>query len=141
MSANLKSIFWTLRTGGDPTDGTDTRISAEIWCDNRRLENLWEEPGNTFRLNRGEVATRGWEFPDPGEHIDHSIRGSLKVVFRAWGDDLWKALDIDSEVTYDVFVPTPSVHWVRRVENFSFPGSDMLSTDSGEGVVTLTLNY
>ncbi|MBJ8348360.1 hypothetical protein [Antrihabitans sp. YC2-6] len=136
----LKMIDWTLRTGASPEDGTDTRVSVEVWRDNTMVENLWVEPGNTTRLDSREVQTYSWEFPDAGIEFD-SIGGQLKVVLRAWGDDLWKALDIDSKVTFDVLIFTPSVHWVRRTANFTFAGVDVLSTDSAEGRVTLQLNY
>ncbi len=152
-------IEWTFHTSQAEGSGTDSPVSVEIIRDGQMLANVWDEPGETARLDRGEVATRGWTFQNPTgigtavsgtavpytEDFPQGVRGHLRVRFRIRGDDAWRAGRIDSTVISGELQGVPgtidSVRWVESRDPFVFEGEDVLSTDRSEGVVTLTLNY
>lgn len=156
---NVRRIEWTLHTSTRAHSGTDTPVSIEILRDNRRLAYVWQEPGNTSRLSRGEVATYWWTFQNISnigvavsgqvvpytEPFPNGFAGHLRVVFKAWGDDLWRVGTIESSVVEGrmEFVPgtIDAWRWIETPHRVTFPGEDVLSTDVSEGTVTLALNY
>jgi hypothetical protein len=156
---DIRRIEWTIHTSGRPHSGTNTPISVEIFRDTTRLAYVWQEPGNTPRLSRGEVATYSWTFvnltsvgvvvsgkPVPyTESFPDGFAGHLRVVWRAWGDDLWRVGLVESHVVTGAKRFTPGTidawEWVETPHRVAFAGEDVLSTDAREGVVTLTLRY
>jgi hypothetical protein len=156
---NVRRIEWTFHTSSREFSGTDSPVSVEILRDGTRLAYVWQEPGNTPRLSRGEVATYLWTFQNlsgvgvavSGQAVPYTesfpsgFTGHLKVVLKIWGDDLWRVGTIESSVVEGQmkFIPgtIDSWQWVETPHAVTFLGEDVLSTDSSEGVVTLTLNY
>lgn len=156
---NVTRIDWTIQTGEKWWSGTDDTVKIEILRDGSLVKRLNLEPGHTPRLNRNEYATYYWVFQSPDnigvsvsgtavpytEPFPHGIRGHLKVRFTAKGEDAWEALDISSTVQSGYLRSIPgtidSVQWVVQLDDFYFPGRDVLSTDRSEGYTTLTLNY
>jgi hypothetical protein len=152
-------IDWTIQTGDAWWSGTDGTVKIEILRDGRLVKRLNLEKGRTPRLDRGEWATYFWEFQSPDglgvavsgtavpytESFPNGIRGHLQVKFVAQSDDAWEALEIDSSVYSGQLRHIPgtidAVEWRETVEDFRFPGRDVLSTDRSEGATTLTLNY
>ena len=152
-------IYWTIQTSNVQWSGTDDLVTIRICRDGQRLVWANVEPGNTTRLDRGERRTYYWTFKNPSnigvavsgqavpytEDFPDGVRGHLRCMFEIHGDDLWRVLDITSVVlTGEMsFIPgtIDSWNWVQTPRNFNFPGDDILSTDSGEGVRRLTLNY
>lgn len=146
-------IEWTFRTSQLERSGTDSPVSVEIFRDGQSVVHVWDEPGETPRLDRGEVATRGWTFQDPTgvlgsntlppytEDFPQGVKGHLRVRLKIWGEDAWRIGRIDSTVISLKFRHTPSVHWVEVRDLFVFDGEDVLSTDPSEGFITLDLNY
>lgn len=152
-------ISWTIKTSDTRHSGTDSPVTIRIFRDGARI--LWAnvEPGHTSRLDRGELKTYFWEFRNPsnigvaisGKAVPYTedfldgVEGHLRCMFEIHGDDLWRVLDISSVVlTGEMrFIPgtIDAWDWVQTPKTFNFPGSDILSTDSGEGVRRLTLNY
>ena len=59
---NVQRILWTFHTSTRRHSGTDSPVSIDILRDGTRLAYIWQEPGNTPRLSRGEVATYFWTF-------------------------------------------------------------------------------
>ena len=157
--SQVTRIEWTFHTSAAPGSGTDSPVNVEIKRDGQQLANPWDEPGETLRLDRGEVATRGWTFQNPTglgtavsgttvpyfEDFPQGVRGHLRVTFRIHGDDAWRIGRIDSTVISGELKHVPgtidSVNWVESREGFVFEGEDVLSTNASEGIVTLTLNY
>jgi hypothetical protein len=155
----VRRIEWTYHTSTKEGAGTDSPVDVEILRDGQRIANVWEEPGETARLDRGEVATRGWTFQNPTgigvsvsgttvpytEEFPQGVRGHLSVRFRIHGDDAWRIGTIESGVVSGELRGIPgtidSFKWAESRENYVFNGEDILSTDNAEGVTTLTLNY
>lgn len=156
---NVRRIEWTFHTSNTQYSGTDSPVSVDIYRDGTRLAYIWQEPGNTSRLNRGEVGTYWWTFQNLSgigvavsgqavpytEAFPNGYAGHLKVVIKIWGDDLWRVGTIESSVVEGKmkFIPgtIDAWEWVETPHKVTFPGEDVLSTDSSEGSVTLTLNY
>jgi hypothetical protein len=157
--SQVTRIEWTFHTSAAEGAGTDSPVRVEIVRDGQTLANPWDEPGETLRLDRGEVATRGWTFQNPTglgtavsgtsvpyfEDFPQGVRGHLRVTFRIHGDDAWRIGRIDSTVISGELKHVPgtidAVRWVESREGFVFRGEDVLSTDASEGIVALTLNY
>lgn len=157
--AQVRRIDWTFRTSGTPGAGTDSPVSLEMFRDGHSIVSVWDERGETLRLDLGEVATRGWTFEDPDgigravsgvavpytEDFPHGVQGHLRVQLRIHGDDAWRVGRIDSRITSLTREHVPGtideIRWSESHENFVFHGEDVLSTNPGEGGVTLTLNY
>ena len=139
--------------------GTDSQIKIEIYRDSELLKRLNLEPGNTPRLDRGELTTYYWVFQDPsglgvavsGTAVPYSVnfpngvRGHLRIKLIAKGDDAWEKDWIDSTVYTGELRHVPgtidSVQWVEDWESFFFGTDVVLSTDSSEGFTSWTLNY
>jgi hypothetical protein len=152
-------IYWTIKTSGAAWSGTDDLVTIRIFRDGYRLLLANVEPGNTTRLDQGELRTYYWEFKNPSnigvavsgktvpytEDFPYDVEGHLQCMFEIYGDDLWRVLDISSVVlTGEMkFIPgtIDAWDWVQTPKNFYFPGDDILSTDPSEGVRRLTLNY
>lgn len=118
-----------------------------------------QEPGETARLDRGEVGTYYWTFTNPSgigtavsghvvpytEDFPSGVRGHMHVELEIWSDDAWRIGTIESKVISGHMKGIPgtidSWEWVEEAENFLFTGEDVLSTDSSEGVHRLRLNY
>ena len=157
--AKLTRIDWTIRTGNEWWSGTDTTIKLEIYRDSQLIKRLNLEPGNTPRLHRGELATYFWVFQNPDgigvsvsgttipyyENFPNGIEGHLRVKLIAKGDDAWQKDWISSNVHTGELRGVPgtidSVQWVEDWQTFFFGRDITLSTDSSEGVTTLTLLY
>jgi hypothetical protein len=152
-------IDWTIRTGKSWWSGTDGTVKIEMLRDGTLLKRVNLEPGHTPRLDRAEWVTYYWSFQDPqgigvsvsGTAVPYTVpfpdglRGHLRVRFIAQSDDAWEALEIESAVHSGYLRFTPGTIdasvWQSNVDDFSFPGRDVLSTDRSEGATTLTLNY
>ena len=156
---NVTRIDWTIQTGNQPWSGTDTTMKIEILRDGNLIKRLNLEPGNTPRLNRGELATYYWVFTSPDnigvavsgtpvpytEAFPNGIRGHLQVRLVAQGDDAWEKVRIDSTVhsgrlryipgTIDGFT------WQEDWDEFAFTRDVVISTDPREGPSTWTLQY
>lgn len=157
--SHVTRIEWTFHTSNAEGAGTDSPVSVEMFRDGQSLANVWDESGETLRLDRGETATRGWTFQDRDglgvavsgttipyfEDFPAGVGGHLRVVFRIHGDDAWRIGRIDSRVISGRLEHVPntidSMVWNESSELFSFEGEDILSTNSAEGGVTLALNY
>jgi hypothetical protein len=157
--SKVTRIEWTFHTSAAEGSGTDSTVRVEIRRDGQQLANPWDEPGETLRLDRGEVATRGWTFQNPTglgtavsgtavpyfEDFPQGVRGHLQVTLRIFGDDAWRIGRIDSTVISGELKHVPgtidAVQWVESREKFVFHGEDVLSTNSSEGGVALPLNY
>ena len=155
----VTKIDWTIRTGDAWWSGTDTRIRIDILRDGQLVKPLLLEPGNTPRLNRGELVTYFWQFQNPDgigvsvsgtsipytEDFPHGVPGHLQVRLTAEGDDAWEKVFIDSTVHSGELRGVPgtidSVVWHEDWQTFFFGQDVVLSTDSGEGHTTWTLNY
>lgn len=156
---DLRRVEWTIHNSNRRHSGTDTPISIEILRDRQRIAYVWLEPGRTPRLTRGAVERYSWTFESPsgigvavsGKPVpytvpfDRGFAGHLHVVLRAWGDDLWRVGTIDSTVVEGAmqFIPgtIDAWEWVETRHDVTFAGEDVLSTDSAEGTVRLTLDY
>jgi hypothetical protein len=106
----VQRIEWTFHTGTAEGSGTDERVSIQIYRDDQLLVEVDQEPGETARLDRGEVSTYWWEFQDPSGLVTPSanppytvdfpdgVVGHLKVVLRIHGGDAWRIGIIESQV-------------------------------------------
>ena len=108
----VQRIEWTFHTGDAEGSGTDERVSIQIYRDDQLLVEVDQEPGETARLDRGEVGTYWWEFQDPSglgtavsgvavpytEDFPDDVVGHLKVVLRIHGGDAWRIGTIESQV-------------------------------------------
>ncbi len=158
--SNVRRIEWTYHTSSQEGSGTDSQVRVEIYRDGNLLANVSDEPGETARLDRGEVATRGWSFENPTglgtaisgtpvpytESFPNGVGGHLRVRFRITGDDAWRIGTIESTVfsgrMEHVAGTIDSFEWVESPQHFSFAGLDVLSTNPAEsGSSTLMLNY
>ena len=155
----VTQISWRIQTGNQWWSGTDTEIDMEIYRDRTLLQRLKLEPGRTARLNRNESATYFWVFqnhsristsysgftPPYFEEFPNDIKGHLKVKFIARGDDAWEKVAIYSTVFCGEICGVPgtidSLYWKEERDEFAFTRDIVLSTDSGEGFTSLTLNY
>ncbi len=156
---NVTRIDWTVDTGLKWWSGTDDTVKLEIYRDSTLIKRLNLEPGNTPRLNKGESATYYWVFRDPDglgvsvsgttvpftEAFPNGVSGHLRVKLIAKGDDAWEKIAINSTVTTGQlrFIPgtIDSSVWLEDEQSFFFGRDVVLSTDSDEGVTSLTLNY
>jgi hypothetical protein len=157
MRQKVTRIEWTFHTSQAEGSGTDARVSVEIYRDGQLLASPDDEPGETGRLDRGEVATRGWTFVDPkglgssiggfqppyAENFPHGAAGHLKVRLCIHGDDAWRIGDIESTVISGNIQlnPTTGLEWVEFREHYVFRGEDVLSTNPNEGSNILPLDY
>ena len=155
----VTKISWRIQTGNQWWSGTDTEIDMEIYRDGTLLQRLRLEPVRTARLNRNENATYFWQFQNPSglsvsysgftppyyEEFPNDILGHLKVKFIARGDDAWEKVSIFSTVFSGEIRGVPgtidSLYWEEHRDEFAFTRDVVLSTDSGEGFSSLTLNY
>lgn len=156
---HVTRIDWTVQTGSQWWSGTDTTVKIEIYRDQDLIKRLNLEPGNTPRLNRGELANYYWIFQSPddigvsisGTTVPYSVAfpngvdGHLRVKLIAQGDDAWEKVSIDSYVTTGNLRYVPGTIdefvWVEDYQEFFFGQDVVLSTDSGEGFTTWTLLY
>lgn len=156
---DIRRVEWTIHNSNRRHSGTDTPISIEILRDRTRIAYVWLEPGRTPRLTRGAVERYFWNFESPsgigvavsGKVVPYTVPfdkgfgGHLRVVFRAWGDDLWRVGTIESAVVEGEMDFTEGTidawEWVETRHAVTFSGEDVLSTDADEGTVNLTLNY
>jgi hypothetical protein len=152
-------IEWTFHTSGAEGSGTDSTIKIKLFRDNQELSYINQEPGETARLDRGEVGTYYWTFKNPadtgtsasGHNVPYTedfplgVHGHLRVELDSFGDDAWRIGTIESKVVSGhkkgIAGTIDSWEWVEEAENFVFPGEDILSTDTAEGTRRLTLNY
>lgn len=157
--AKVSRIEWTFHVSGAGGSGTDSHTRVEIYRDGHQLANVFVEPGETDRLDRGDVETHSWTFQNPSglgvavsgtavpytEDFPGGVRGHLRTTLRIYGDDAWRAGLIESAVVSGALRHIPDTidafEWVETREEFAFHGEDVLSTNSSEGSVTLTLNY
>lgn len=157
--SKVTRIEWTFNTSGAEGSGTDSRVTIRIFRDGQQLAFVNQEPGETARLDRGEVGTYYWTFENPTgigtavsghsvpytEDFPSGVRGHLKVELEIWGDDAWRIGTIESKVIAGHMRGIPgtidSWEWVEDAENFLFAGEDVLSSNSAEGFRKLTLNY
>ena len=155
----VSRIEWTFHTSNVEGSGTDSPVSLDIFRDNNKLVSVWQERGETARLDRGEVGTYFWTFQNPtgigtsvsGTPVPYTVdfpgglAGHLKVVFKIHGDDAWRVGVIESAVISVEMKGVPgtidSVHFEEIRNEFTFNGEDVLSTDPGEGHVSLELDY
>ncbi len=156
---DVTKITWRIKTGASWWSGTNTKLKMEIWRDGQMLKRLNVEPGNTSRLDRATDVTYYWEFENPSnigvsysgftppytEQFANGVQGHLKVKFIATGDDAWEKDEIESTVYSGVIRHVPgtidSLFWEEDRQRFFFGQDVVLSTDSGEGFTTWTLNY
>ena len=140
---DVRRIEWTFHTSSREHSGTDSPVSVEIFRNGTRLAYVWQEPGNTPRLSRGEVATYWWTFQNLSgvgtavsgqavpytESFPNGFAGHLKVVFKIWGDDLWRVGTIESSVVEGrmEFVPgtIDSWRWAETPHRVTFLGEDV----------------
>jgi hypothetical protein len=156
---NVSRIEWTFHVSSAGGSGTDSHTRVEILRDGHLLANIFIEPGETDRLDRGDVETHAWTFQNPGdigvavsgtavpytEDFPAGVAGHLKTTFRIYGDDAWRVGLIESAVITGELRHVPDTidafEWVETPHRFQFRGEDVLSTNAAEGGVTLTLNY
>jgi hypothetical protein len=156
---HVTRIDWLVQTGWQWWSGTDSTVKIEVWRDQDLIKRLNLEPGNTPRLNRGELTDYYWIFQSPddigvaisGTAVPYSVpfpngvAGHLRVKLVAQGDDAWEKVSIDSIVTTGNLRYVPGtideVVWVEDYQDFYFGQDVVLSTDSGEGYTTWTLLY
>jgi hypothetical protein len=157
--ARVTRIEWTFHTSNAPGSGTDSQVTIKMFRDGQQLAYINQEPGETTRLDRGEVGTYTWTFQNPtgvgtavsGKAVPYTedfpagVGGHLRVELETRGDDAWRIGTIESEVisghTRGIPGTIDSWEWVEERERFVFTGEDILSTNSAEGVRRLTLNY
>jgi len=157
--SKVTRIDWTFTTSTQAGSGTDSPVSLEIMRDGRTIVNVFDEPGETERLDRGEVATRFWQFRSPNnigvsvsgvaipytEDFPNGVRGHLVVRLRIHGDDAWRKDNIASTVWSGELHGIPgtidSFQWVETGESFNFGQDVVLSTNAAEGVTTWELRY
>ncbi|SRR6266496_1850996 len=152
-------IEWTFHTSAQEGSSTDSQVAIKILRDAQQLAYINQEPGETARLDRGEVGTYWWVFQNPTgigtavsgtivpytEDFVNGVRGHLRVQLEIRGDDAWRIGTIESRVISGDLVFTPGTiddfRWVENSESFVFNDEDVLSTNSGEGIRTLDLRY
>jgi hypothetical protein len=157
--SKVTRIDWTFTTSTQEGSGTDSRVTLEILRDGQIIANIFDEPGETARLDRGEVATRFWQFRSPDnigvavsgvaipytEDFPNGVRGHLVVRIRIHGDDAWTKDNISSTVWSGELRGVPgtidSVEWVETGEKFNFSQDVGLSTNPTEGYTTWELRY
>jgi hypothetical protein len=157
--SRVSRIDWTFTTSNQEGSGTDSPVTLEILRDGQSIVNVFDEPGETARLDRGEVATRFWQFRSPDnigvsvsgvtipytENFPNGVRGHLTVRIRIHGDDLWRKDNILSTVWSGELHGIPgtidSVQWVETGESFNFTQDVGMSTNSAEGLTTWELRY
>ncbi len=155
----VTQLNWIIDTRREAGSGTDETVTIRIFRDGQRLEYINLEPGETERLDRGERQTYFWKFQNPSglgvsvsglaipytEDFPDGIEGHLSVVFEIHGNDLWRVGNIESQVVTGeiefVADTIDSFRWKESKKAVSFAGTDVLSTDPGEGVRRLTLTY
>ena len=110
--SQVSRIDWTFFTGAAEGSGTDSEVSLEILRDGNQIVAVDDEPGETARLDRGEIATRYWQFQNPTgigtavsgvavpytEDFPAGVHGHLVVRIRIHGDDAWRKTRIESNV-------------------------------------------
>ncbi len=138
--------------------GTDSKVSLEIYRDGQLIVAVNDEPGETARLDRGEVATRYWQFQNPTgigvavsgvavpytEDFPNGVSGHLMVRIRIHGDDAWRKQRIESRVwsgQLQYVGGIDSVEWVETPQTFVFGQEVVLSTNNAEGHTTWDLRY
>jgi|KBSMisStandDraft_5_1062788.scaffolds.fasta_scaffold15496_6 hypothetical protein len=157
--SKVSRIDWTFFTSGQEGSGTDSEVSLEIYRDGNQIIAVDDEPGETARLDRGEVATRYWQFRDPNglgvavsgttvpytEDFPNGVEGHLMVRIRIHGDDAWRKQRIESNVWSGELRGVPgtldSVQWVETPQHFVFSQEVVLSTNNAEGYTTWDLRY
>jgi hypothetical protein len=157
--SHVNKINWTFHTSNQEGSGTDSQVTIRIFRDGTQLDYINQEPGETARLDRGETGTYWWEFRNPTglgtavsgqavpytEDFPNGVRGHLRVQLEIRGDDAWRIGTIESSVISGEMVGVPgtidSWRWDEHAENFVFGGEDVMSTNSGEGIRLLDLNY
>jgi hypothetical protein len=156
--AKVSRVDWTFFTSEAEGSGTDSLVSLEIYRDGQLIAAVNDEPGETARLDRGEVATRYWQFRNPTgigvavsgvavpytEDFPNGVAGHLVVRIRIHGDDAWRKQRIESRVWSGELRYTggiDSVEWVETAQTFVFSREVVLSTNSAEGATSLELRY
>jgi hypothetical protein len=157
--SKVTRIDWTFITSNQEGSGTDSRVSLNILRDGQLIVNINDEPGETSRLDRGEIATRFWQFRSPDnigtsvsgvaipytENFPNGVRGHLVVRIQIDGDDAWRKDSIESTVWSGQLRSVPgtidSVEWVETGEAFVFSRDVVLSTNPAEGTTILELRY
>jgi hypothetical protein len=157
--SKVTHIEWTFHTSDAEGSGTDSKVTIKILRDGQQLAFINQEPGETARLDRGEVGTYRWRFKNPsnigtvvsGQAVPYTedfplgVGGHLKVELEIWGDDAWRIDTIESKVISGHMSGIPgtidSWEWVEEVESFRFDWKGILSSNSSEGYRSLTLNY
>lgn len=157
--AQVSRIDWTFFTSDKEGSGTDSEVSLEMYRDGALIVAVDDEPGETARLDRGEVATRFWQFQNPTgigvsvsgtavpytEDFPNGVEGHLAVRIRIHGDDAWRKRRIESNVWSGELRGVPgtidSVEWVETPQRFVFSQEVVLSTNNAEGHTTWDLRY
>lgn len=157
--SKVSRIDWKFFTSTQEGSGTDSEVSLEISRDGNLIVAVDDEPGETARLDRGEIATRFWQFQDPSgigvavsgvavpytEDFPNGVQGHLTVRIRIHGDDAWRKQRIESNVWSGELQGVPgtidSVQWVETPQLFVFSQEVVLSTNNGEGFTTWDLRY
>src|SRR5215207_7979141 len=157
--SKVNRIAWTFHTSNQEGSGTDSPVTIKIFRDGQELAYINQEPGETGRLDRGETGTYFWEFRNPTgigtavsghvvpytEEFPNGVRGHLRVRLEIRGDDAWRIGTIESSVIsgHPKSVPgtIDSWRWEEEAENFVFAGEDVMSSNSGEGIRKLDLDY
>ena len=155
----VSRIDWTFFTSNDEGGGTDSEVSLEILRDGRQVVSVDDERGETARLDRGEIATRFWQFRDPTglgksisgtavpytESFPNGVQGHLTVRIRIRGDDAWRKQRIESNVWTGQLIGVPgtidAVQWVETPLHFVFSQEVVLSSNNSEGHTTWDLRY
>ncbi len=156
----VTKINWTFHTSNQEGSGTDSRVTIRIFRDGHELVFVNQEPGETGRLDRGEVGTYWWEFQNPTgigtavsgqavpytEDFPNGVQGHLVVQLEIWSDDEWRIESIDSQVISGKMVGVPgtidSWNWVETSETFYFSADNIvMSSDNSEGYRKVNLNY
>jgi hypothetical protein len=157
--SKVSRIDWKFFTSTQEGSGTDSEVSLEISRDGNLIVAVDDEPGETARLDRGEIATRFWQFQNPSgigvavsgvavpytEDFPNGVQGHLTVRIRIHGDDAWRKQRIESNVWSGELQGVPgtidSVQWVETPQLFVFSQEVVLSTNNGEGFTTWDLRY
>jgi hypothetical protein len=151
---------WSVLTGPQPPDGTDSRVAVTILRRDTPVITLNVEPGFTPRLSQGASEFFSWTwrgtniddgdvvgwpaglpFPDAIE-FRPNLPGRLKFRFEIFGNDLWVKDNIDCYVrfTHPEHVPG-TIDQQRWVEDSAwtsvgtFPRDVNMSTDTVPGSV------
>lgn len=152
-------IEWTFHTSGAAGAGTDARVMSLMLRDLIPIANVSIEPGETDRLDRGENRRMWWTFEEPngfpasenGIPVPYTVKfpdgvsGHLRIFFTIHGDDAWRIGLITSQVFTGSLEYEPigrnDRSWVDRIEDYTFNGEDVLSTNPSEGIRTISLIY